>query len=176
MWRSLLSTPKPDAEVTHLASLRREFDRAFAQPAAAKNEALVDVLPIRVGGLRYALRALEVSQIVIEPRVAPLPSPVPELAGICAVRGSLVPVYDLAALLGHTAHERLRYIALVANAERELIGLGFEGLEGHTRLRPEELAQPQDAAPGGDALIARGGLWPLLQMDFVLGAIERRLR
>jgi purine-binding chemotaxis protein CheW len=168
-----------EAPSARVIELRAQFDRTFAARPVLGSEKLVDLLVIRVAGVAYALRSLEIGQVLAHPRITLVPSPVAELAGLCAVRGSVVPVYDLAALLGHTVLSALRYVALVSSADGETIGLGFEGLEEQLRVREDEIAQPPVAsasAPHRYALIARDDMRPVLQIASVLDAIERRLR
>jgi purine-binding chemotaxis protein CheW len=162
-----------------MLELRAHFDRTFAVPPAPIQAALVDLLAIRVGGVGYALRALDISQLLAGPRITPLPSPVAELAGLAAVRGAIVPVYDLAALLGHAASETSRYVALAASVDREPIGFAFEELEAQLRVHEDEITPPPENASSSAhrfALIARDGARPVLQLSSLLDAIERRLR
>jgi purine-binding chemotaxis protein CheW len=167
-----------EREDARVLALRLQFDRSFALRPTLDSQALVDLLAIRVAGVGYALRALEVSQLLAGPRVTPLPSPLPEIAGLCAVRGHVVPVYDLAALLGHPGSSAPHYVALLSSRERETIGFAFETLEAQLRVHESEIATPPDNAdsPHRFALIAREGVRPIVQLAALLDAIQRRLR
>jgi chemotaxis signal transduction protein len=89
-----------------LAELRRAFDDSFAQPPppAPGPGDWVEFLLIQAGEQPYALRIGELSGLESDRKIVPLPaapgSTAPWLLGLCAVRGQLAPVFDLAAILG----------------------------------------------------------------------------
>lgn len=113
------------------ADLRRAFDRSFAEAAGAAAVEVEDLLAIRVGGDPCALRLAEVRGLFADRRVVGLPKARPGLLGLAGLRGSLVPVYDLGALLGYPPAAAPRWLVLAAAAP---IGLAFEAFEGHLRL------------------------------------------
>ena len=81
---------------------RHAFDKTYALPRASGNDAAwEDFLAIRVAGHGYAIRLREIAGLVKGRRVVPCPTRVPEFQGIAGVRGSLVSVYSLPALLGY---------------------------------------------------------------------------
>lgn len=94
------------AATDQLAALRRSFDEAFAVPPRLREEGLEHLLLIRVAGEALALKTLHVTGLVRIGRILPIPSRIPELLGITGIRGTLVPVFDLAALLGFHPGER----------------------------------------------------------------------
>ena len=83
------------------AELRRAFDQAFAEEPVLRAAELVPVLTVRFGGAPHALRLSEIASIHTERKLVGLPSALPELLGLAALRNVLVPVYDLAACLGY---------------------------------------------------------------------------
>ncbi|MEW6283217.1 MAG: chemotaxis protein CheW, partial [Candidatus Eremiobacterota bacterium] len=87
--------------MTRAEEIRRAFDLAFASPAERAEVTTVALLAVRVGGAPYAVRLSELSAVAAKPRIAALPGGPPELAGLVSFRGGLLPVWDLAALLGH---------------------------------------------------------------------------
>jgi purine-binding chemotaxis protein CheW len=90
-----------------------------------------------VTGNPYALRANEVSGLASNKKVVALPSRMPELLGIVGIRGQIVPVYSLAALLGYAPEDRDRWLALCGQEER--IGLAFSDFEGYLRVPLEKV-------------------------------------
>jgi purine-binding chemotaxis protein CheW len=113
--------------------LRREFDASFALSARAADEALEDLLMIRVCEGDYALRARELSGIAALRKLIAVPSPSPELLGLVAVRGVLVPVFGLSLLLGYAPDsEPLRWLALVGTEQP--LAFAFHALIGFKRL------------------------------------------
>jgi len=120
------------------AELRRAFDRSFAVPQNATVEDSVELLAIRAGGAGYAIRLAAVSGLFADRTVTALPSPVPELLGVAAFRGTVVPVYDLGVLLGHARSGKPRW--LVLDTGTPAVGLAFEELDGHLRVPAGEIA------------------------------------
>jgi chemotaxis signal transduction protein len=125
-----------NAATERLAELRGAFDRTFAAPAHARLEDPVSLLRIEIGGQPFALRTLELSGLAADRRVVPVPSRRAELLGLAGLRGTLVPVFDLARLLGVPRHEvEPRWLAL-AGRENPL-ALAFDRLEGYVEVAPE---------------------------------------
>jgi chemotaxis signal transduction protein len=120
-------------------ALRREFDGAFALPTREVAADGVDLLAIRVGARRLALRVSEIAAVATGRRLTPVPSPTSELLGLVGMRGVLVAVLDLAALLGEEleSSEAPRWLALCAGDDQ--LALGFHVLEGHVRVPPTAL-------------------------------------
>ncbi len=115
------------------AELRRSFDEIFARPRPERGGALEDLLAIRVGAHPYALRLAELRGLERTPKLTPLPAAAAELLGLAAIRGRLVTVFSLAALLGYGAtRDGHGWLALCERGE--LVGLAFDGFEGHRRV------------------------------------------
>ncbi len=120
-----------------LSELRDSFDRTFSEPARKPEEALETFLAVRVGGVPYALRLREISGVVVDRSATKLPSPLPELIGLTGVRGRLVPVYSLAAMLGAAAAGvASRWLVLL---EREELALAVEHMDGYVFGRQDQI-------------------------------------
>jgi chemotaxis signal transduction protein len=115
-----------------LAELREEFDRSFTEPARRHDVEHVELLAIRAGGRPYALGLSQTSGLHPDRPVTPVPGPVPALLGVAGFGGAIVPVYDLAALLGHPVPERPRW--LVPATGTPPLALAFHELDGHLRV------------------------------------------
>lgn len=115
-----------------VADLRRTFDHAFASPRRQAREEVDQLLTIRLGGQPCALKVREIAGLATGRRVIPLPSQRPEFLGIAGIRGVLVPVYSLAALLGY-GQDAAPHRWLVQCGTEEPIGLAFEEFEGYLR-------------------------------------------
>ncbi|WP_437682437.1 chemotaxis protein CheW [Sorangium sp. So ce131] len=83
-----------------LAELQQAFDASFARSAEACPEEAARALAIRAGGRRLVVRIEELAAVEPYRRTAPLAGGPPGLLGLAGLRGRLVAVYDLAALLG----------------------------------------------------------------------------
>jgi chemotaxis signal transduction protein len=114
------------------AALRRAFDESFAAPPTSSNERLEGLLAIRLGLDPFALRLSEVVGIIAEPRIVPVPSPMPLLLGIIGRRGVMAPVYDLAAALNYPPAVNVRWMVMVGKTQS--VGLGFETFEAHVQV------------------------------------------
>jgi chemotaxis signal transduction protein len=157
----------PDAD-QRAAELRRAFDHEFAEPPALARPETVGLLLVRVHADPYALRVTDLSSLVSRRKVAPLPSGRPELLGVAGIRGALVSVYGLAALLGYppAAHD-CPWLALSASPDP--VALAFEELEGFVRVQVAEVygAKGSEATRSHVGQIVRVG-------DTTRGVIDAR--
>ena len=120
-----------------IEALRREFDRSFAEPVRRHDEEHVELLAVRAGGRAYALRLAQTAGLHPDRPVTPLPGPLPALLGLAGFAGTVVPVYDLAALLGHPEGDRPRWLVLASGLPP--LGLAFHELDGHVRVAAEAI-------------------------------------
>jgi chemotaxis signal transduction protein len=126
-----------------VVDLRIAFDEAFARPSVVRADDTEDILLVRVGGDPYALRSGEMSGLATGKKIAPVPSRRSELMGLAGIRGSLVPVYSLAALLGYGAHSSSSpWLALSRGAEP--VGLAFQEFEGFVRVPRSDVHSAED--------------------------------
>lgn len=107
--------------------LRQMFDRLFIAPTRAAAPGCECFIGIRAGGDRLVLRLSELAGIEKRGRVVPLPGGDPALLGLAGIRRRLVPVYDLAALLGCEggAGSDWRWVGLCRSGGL-LVGLAFD--------------------------------------------------
>ncbi len=133
-----------------LAELRDAFDRTFA---VARSSHLVDqtedLLFVRVAGDPYALKVRQISGIVSSRKTIAVPSRVPELLGVAAVRGGFVSVYSLAALLGYApASDPVRMLVMCGSKEPVALALG--DFEGYFRVSSRQIhtGEPTEPARG----------------------------
>lgn len=121
-------------ESAGLAELRRAFDETFATPAELEREELRALIEIRVGCDSMVLRADQITGIGRCRRIVPVLSRIPELIGIAGMRGAMVPVFDLAALLGRPPGTRQPPWIALAHAESP-VALAFEEFEGQVEVK-----------------------------------------
>jgi chemotaxis signal transduction protein len=108
--------------------LAEQFDRSFAEPVRLDREARPIALVIFAGGAPYLLPMADIAFVARAPKIVPLPNGSPLQLGIAGVRGSLVTVFSLTALLGQAGgkHEWLAVIGDVA--------IAFEKVDGQREL------------------------------------------
>lgn len=111
-----------------------------------RGEAL-EVMAFRVAGERYAVRALEMEQVLECRGLAPLPGAAPHLLGAMAARGLLIPVLDLRRLLGLEGGglSDLAWV-LVVRGDEGPFGLAAELMDGPEAVPVEDL-RPADSGP-----------------------------
>lgn len=158
------------------ASLREAFDLSFSRTPAVHAEAAENLLTIRIGGDRYALRLSSVSGLIAGKRISWVPTSVPELLGIAGFRGTVQPVYDLAMLLGHPRATSPRWIVLT---QPESIGLAFEGFDGFVSVTPESVvARARDGSGASrlhvNAFMESGRTYPIVDVASVIASIARK--
>lgn len=121
-----------DSVLGRLQRLRDDFDRSFEEPARSHDVEHVELLAVRAGGRPYAIRLSQSAGLHPDRPVVPLPGPLPALLGLAGFAGTVVPVYDLAAVLGHPIAERPRWLVLTAGSPA--LGLAFHDLDGHLQV------------------------------------------
>lgn len=165
-----------------LAELRWTFDRSFAEPPPPRTAEVDDLLGIRVAGDPYAVRLSGISALFADRMTTPLPCSLPELLGVAGFRGAIIPVYDLATLLGYPASATPRW--LVLTAELPPFALAFDTLDGHLRVAADAFARVdagRESDRGPRAYVAEvvrtpAGSWSVVDLPALRAAIAARAR
>lgn len=131
-------TTSDGRETDRVTELREAFDRSFAQAPSSEAAAVENLLAIRVGADPYVLRMTEVSGLFADKKVTRLPSPVSELSGIAGFRGAVLPVYDLAMLLGYPRAASPRWLVVIAVTP---VALAFDSFDGYLNTQEAEIVQ-----------------------------------
>lgn len=127
-----------------LAAMRRSFDEGFAPKPAVFEEGLMRLLLIRVAGEPLAFKTVDITAVARIGHILPLSSRIPELLGITAIRGVLVSVFDLAALLGFdSGGARPRWVALTRGDAA--IAMAFDDIEGQCAVPANGLFNTQES-------------------------------
>lgn len=120
-------------ELDKAAALRRAFDESFSRPPPARVDDYERLLTLRIGAEGYAFRLAEVSGFVTARKTVPLAGTVAGALGLAGIRGNLVPVYSLAALLGHDTDEvEARWFVL--GGAPDPIALAFARFDGYLEV------------------------------------------
>jgi chemotaxis signal transduction protein len=156
--------------------LRDAFDRAFAAAPRPVSESFEDLLAIRVAGEPCAVRSAEIAGLFADRKVVVVPSAVRELLGIAGFRGSLVPVYDLAALLGYPPSGTCRWILLAGKVD--FVGFAVGEFAGQARISAcaadgeNAVNSPRALAPG--TVLVGDVVHRLINVASVVEAIRQR--
>lgn len=121
-----------------LAELREAFDASFTMPASPGDVDQEDMLAIRVGGGRFAVRVSELAGVHACRKIVPLPGEVLGLLGVVGIRGRLVAAYRLTDLVSAGPPEGpMRW--LLACAADSQVGLLIESLDAYLRITAANL-------------------------------------
>lgn len=107
--------------------IRRQFDEAFRVPNQGAREQVRDRLLLNLGQRSLSLPLNQVAEVLRSRAITPLPGSPPELLGLIGLRGSLVPVYRLADLMGEsTPSQTSDLLWILVVPQPELVGLALE--------------------------------------------------
>lgn len=160
-----------DDRVTTLAVA---FDRSFAAPPPTTADGREhDMLAIAVAGEPYAIPLAAIDELVSDRPVTRLVGAVPGLLGIAGLRGALIPVFDLAALLGRDERVPPRWMIVTRGASP--LALAFAHLDGHLRVPVAAIAA--DATAGDhrhvrDVVRTGGELRPIVHLPSILETLH----
>jgi purine-binding chemotaxis protein CheW len=140
----------PDTVARRLAELRTGFDRSFAEPPPRQHVESCELLAVRAGRRRYVLPLSQTSGLFCDRPITTLPGPLPALLGLAGFSGTIVPVYDLGALLGHPAPDPPRWLVLAAGIPA--VALAFQDLDGHLRVPVDTIVGEADQHGGRGCL------------------------
>jgi hypothetical protein len=158
-----------------LQALRKDFDHSFAQARVSVRGGGEHVLAIRVGRDPYALRLTQVAVFGADRPITPVPSNCPELLGVAGLRGAMVSVYDLAALLGQERADAPRWIASYAGSA---LAFAFNALDGQAQVHAEDVARPVLGATAavGDVVHVVGAARPIIDLPSLARRLEEFAR
>jgi chemotaxis signal transduction protein len=161
-----------------LLRVQREFDQSFATTASSRDSELEGLLALRVGSVLYAVRARETSGLATTVGANAVPSPMPELEGLVGLRGALVPLFRLAALLGSgETLEPSRWVLLIGRDEP--IGLGFQEPDGYHKVARAALVPIGEERATGAFVreIANVGTrrLPVLDVPLIVTELQQRI-
>jgi purine-binding chemotaxis protein CheW len=158
------------------AALRTAFDSSFAEPHPGAAPPMENLLAIRLGLAPYALRLAEIAGLHSDRKVTPLPSAMPTLLGIAGFRGTILPVYDLARLVGSQPTVHPRFLAVAREAR---VAFAFDHLDGHERIAIDSIIQKPPGAGQWHHTQGRarlGGLMrPIVHLPSILAALRDEL-
>jgi len=78
-----------------------------------------EVVVLMIGSNVYAVRATDVREVIPLPEITPLPTSASVFLGLCNVRGDVIPILDMSALLGLGAGPAATHAVVVRVAEGE---------------------------------------------------------
>lgn len=156
--------------------LKRSFDLTFQQPLVERGQELVHLLIVRVGIARFALKVADLAGLARAQTVVPIPGADSGLLGIAGLKGRMVAVYSLAAMIGspELSTEQNRWMVL-CRCEKE-IALGFSAVTGTMMVPRAELSPVSPGAPphATDAVGSGASQLWLLNVSSIAGNIVKK--
>jgi len=140
-------SPAENRLQTKVAEYKKVFDDSFAAPEQSERMVVEQMLAITVGSDRLAVALRDISGLTLaKGTILPVPSRVPELLGITGIRGVVVPVFNLAALLNiEPGASQCRWLIL-CRERKATIALAVDLVEGHLEIPADELIANGPAA------------------------------
>jgi len=157
--------------MTRASELRDAFDRGFAAAVLPPDASRSDMLCVQIGGQPCAVRIGDIASLHAELRIVPLPSRAPELLGVAAIRAIVLPVYDLAGVLGMPGSAAARWIAVHRDGQA---GFAFERYDGHARTAEDSLKPAGKRSHVAGQLVIGGQPRLVIDLGSVLAALEAR--
>ncbi len=152
--------------------LRAEFDSAFARLPAETGGGGERLIAIRIGGEAHAVRLREIAGVFADRPITAVPSRSRALLGLAGVRGAVVPVFDLGALVGTAPAVSPRWIVIAA---RQRLGFAFDAFEGHLALAEDTIVRAREgSAHVHEVARANDQLRPIVLLESVIAALERK--
>jgi chemotaxis signal transduction protein len=172
-----MSADEASALARRLQALRQAFDRSFTTPLGVESGAWEDFVVLSLGQSRLAVRLAEISGIFKGPRIVPYPTDIPALLGLAGIKGRLVPVYSLAALLGLKEDPDQPCWLAVCEVQEEALGLAFAGLEGTVRATQADLcaATAQGIRHVREAVHLASGRGYIVDLTSLKTAVKERI-
>ncbi|AML52935.1 MULTISPECIES: chemotaxis protein CheW [Falsihalocynthiibacter] len=115
--------------------------------ATEKTISELELLSFRVGEQEYAVDIMSVREIRGWTRATPLPHSPHFVRGVINLRGTVLPIIDLAARLGQNMTETsARNVFIVVQSEDEVVGLLVDAVSDILTVTTDELQAPPDMA------------------------------
>lgn len=179
-------TPQPDAIENEEAAAPADEPAGYAGDIFAGEDELEDLHRVEI--LRFRLKAeffalyLEETEEIIKPRgFTPVPRTPPWILGIVSLRGTMVPVIDLAGRLGIDAEAPATQRIIIINHEGELCGLLVDEVKNVELIDPGSVesipaALHESAGRFLNGLVRVGGeLIALLDVEAILNLEGHRV-
>jgi purine-binding chemotaxis protein CheW len=122
---------------------------------------------VRVGQEHYALAVEQVLEVAEAARLTPVPGAPPEVLGVHNLRGQVIPVIALAALLGLGQEDPARIVVVELGDRRA--GLAVDAVLDVVELPPA--SEPSQSPYLSGATLVDGTLVGLLDVDAVLAPL-----
>lgn len=160
------------SQASIVAQMRDAFDGAFAREVEDPRQPEFAIW-IRVGGEIFAVRMRDIAGLLKSNKIVPFPSQSPDVLGVISLRGTLVPVFNLTALLRMKSSTAPSWLMLPGG--EPAIAFAFEAFEGRHALTGTIARQDTAVREESTQLVeSAGGLCPLLDVPGLAAAVRKR--
>lgn len=173
--------PKDSAENNTASQLRMAFDSSFALPPSVDSSQGEDLLAIRVAGDPYAIRLIDIAEIVKERRIVAIPSLTPDLLGLTGIHGGIIPVFGLSSILGYAPDPGSPRWMILCSSE-ETFALAFSDFEGYLRLPTSALHADENVRATNEQVkyvsqiaSTQDGVRAIIDIPLIMATIRNRI-
>ena len=156
--------------------MKEEFDRSFSLPVRTDSPQTVDLLAIRLRGDGFAIRAREISGLTMIRKIISLPGTTSAFLGLTGIRGTLMPAWDLASLLGYGGQARGARWLVLGQGEAPW-ALAFDGFDGFFRVPGSDILPGAGMQAGTgfarESCFFGGSGRPLVSLPAILETIKK---
>ncbi len=149
------------------------------QQAKTEGAGMRELIAIRIGAQEFCVDVMCVREIRGWTPATPLPQSPPFVRGVINLRGTVLPIVDLAARLGFASAEpSARHAIVVAQIGHQVIGLLVEGVSDIFTVTDDKIQPTPDVASEMAKKFVRGviamdgRMISLIALDSVLPAAE----
>lgn len=122
-----------------LQKIKDDFDRSFSSPLSLQASEKENLLSIQVGKNYFAFKVSEILWLLRYQKVLALSNDAPGFLGVAGLQGRLVPVYDLAFLLGSEVDGQNNPAWFIVCGKNERVGLAFSDLREYISPSKDEI-------------------------------------
>ncbi|WP_380051938.1 chemotaxis protein CheW [Falsihalocynthiibacter sp. SS001] len=114
------------------------------------NNSVIELLSFKVGEHEFAVDIMSVREIRGWTRATPLPHSPHYVRGVINLRGTVLPIIDLAARIGEPITEiATRSVFIVVQFENDIVGLLVDAVSDIISVNTDELQTPPDLNTDG---------------------------
>jgi purine-binding chemotaxis protein CheW len=129
----------------------------MTDPANTSGKPAQELIAFRIGQQEFCVEVMSVREIRGWTPVTPVPQAPSYVRGIVNLRGTLLPIVDLAARLGYpSAEPTARHVIMVAQVGRQNIGLLVDGVSDIFTIQEGDVQPTPDVASEMARTFVRG--------------------
>jgi purine-binding chemotaxis protein CheW len=143
------------------------------------SDAALEIIAFHLGDQQFCIKTTSIREIRGWAAATPLPHAPPHVLGVMNLRGTVIPVIDLAAKLGvRSAIDANRSAIVVAEVRKNIIGLVVDRVSDILSVGGDRIQPVPDLGSGFDPAFSYGiipfdqGMVCFLNLDHMFAAIE----